>query len=236
MPKKFDPEFISDTKAENSKESKKFKSETVNDEPAASLNPEQINEPIHAATDAENKTTSSQIPPIPEPEKDLFKERFDEYFKGIDGLVGGQIAVGLVDDLKASFLFMYAKKQGIEIEKSALLMDEKTKNFAAFLVDHAIKNNFFDIIKKYPILAALGVILISGGSTFLMLQMLKGMKSESQKKDDEISKLKKDLEDLKRNAGRENVSDVIDENKVAEIISMEKIERNPALHDYLNQS
>jgi hypothetical protein len=236
MAKKFDPEFISDTKAENSKESKKFKSETVNDEPAASLNPEQINEPIHAATDAENKTASSQIPPIPEPEKDLFKERFDEYFKGIDGLVGGQIAVGLVDDLKASFLFMYAKKQGIEIEKSALLMDEKTKNFAAFLVDHAIKNNFFDIIKKYPILAALGVILISGGSTFLMLQMLKGMKSESQKKDDEISKLKKEMEDLKKSNGRANFSDVMDENQVAEIINIQPIEKNAALQEYLNPS
>jgi len=250
MAKKVDADFLQDSKNENRTESKKFGSkgngqtpppapiETQTPPPVPGSEnkiPENLNEPVIPA----NENLNSDLPPL-QPESDPFKEKFDEYFKGMDGMIGGQIAVGLVDDLKASFLLMYAKKQGIEIDKTALMMDEKTKNFAAFLVDHAIKNNFFDIIKKYPILAALGVIVISGGSTFLMLQMLKGMKSENSKQETEISELKKELESLKKvvsepviKNNQPSASDIIEVENHADIIQVEKPEKDPALQKLL---
>lgn len=247
MAKKLDNDFLADSKKENRNESRKFQTNKSEEaEPAAVdfTSQGEATEPLTASnTNTANTNNSFTIPPPQEPEKDLFKERFDEYFKGMDGMIGGQIAVNLVDDLKASFLLMYAKKQGIEIEKSALLMDDKTKNFAAFLVDHAIKNNFFDIIKKYPILAALGVIVISGGSTFLMLQMLKGMKTESKQKDDEISQLKKDIEALQKNSVKEpvpvnnsNPAENLDIEKAKGLISMQKVEQNTALKELLEDN
>lgn len=205
MAKKLDPEFLIDTRKENRKQGAGASAEsstsenTQKPEPSADLgsgsskaDPEKKEPENKKSSEQSSGSSAGQGAEIPNPEpevKDNFKEKFDEYFKGMDGLIGGEIAVNIVDDLKSSALLMYARKNGIDkITKADLAMDEKSKKFAAFLVDHAMKNNLFEILKKYPLLSALGVIVISGGSTFLMLQMLKNTNAEAAAKEKEYQK------------------------------------------------
>lgn len=217
MAKTFKPEALDDAKRENRKESKKFNSTNNGEASEANQNHNANQGPGPSAstnTQSQTQNTTSEnvnftIPEQKEePIRDEFKERYDAYFKSMGGVVAGDMVVNLVDDLKTNFLYLYAKKHGIDVGKEALQMDPKSKSFAAFLVDEAVKNNFFNWIKKYPLLAALAVILISGGSTFLMLQMLKKSNDESKKKDDIIEKLRRE----KAEAERKNATDVTDLN------------------------
>lgn len=214
MAKTFDPEALQDAKRENSKESKKFNSAPAPGVSESNQNPDPAspNSAENTKTNSENTTKENTGFTIPgqkeEPIRDEFKERYDAYFKNMGGVLAGGMVVDMVDELKTSFLYLYAVKNGIDVGKEALQMDPKSKAFAAFLVDEAVKNNFFEWIKKYPLLAGLAVILISGGSTFLMLQMLKKSNDESKKKDDIIDKLRRE----KAEAERRNATDVKDMN------------------------
>lgn len=229
MAKNFNPEALADAKRENRKESKKFNESSSGDssafnEPEKKADPvtDQASENTQSAAapgseSTEQKTNSFTMPGTKEePIRDEFKERYDAYFKSMGGVVAGDMVVNLVDDLKTNFLYLYAKKNGIDVPKESLQMDPKSKSFAAFLVDEAIKNNFFTWIKKYPLLAALAVIVISGGSTFLMLQMLKKSNNESKEKDNIIEKLKKEKQEAERRYA-ETVKD-LNETDVREFI------------------
>lgn len=212
MPTFLKPEALNDAKRENRKESKKFN--RGGSSTATVLNPDLANSSGPTASDNEtaqdhktdqsapDNTTAFTMPPPPiqEPVRDEFQERYDEYFKKVGGVIAGDMVVNFIDDLKTNFLYLYAKKNGIDVGKDALKMDEKSRGFAAFLVDEAVKNNLFTWIKKYPLIAGLGVIVISGGSTFLMLQMLKKSTDESKKKDELIEKLQKEKRDAERRA------------------------------------
>lgn len=144
-----------------------------------------------------NANFDTQIPP---PQKDEFEEKFNEYFKGMDSIIAGNVVVEMVDDLKSNLLLIYAKKQGVDIPKEALKMAPKAKEFTAFLVDHAIKNNLFSLIKKYPLVGAVGVVALSAGSTFLMINAMK-------KQGDEVDQLKKEM--AQRDQKEKEMSDLI---------------------------
>lgn len=161
--------------------------------------------------DSKTENTNSTInQDQSQPSGNEFKEKFEEYFKGMDGLIGGEVIAGIVDDLKANFLFIHAKKNGVDLPKSAFLMDEKTKKFAAFLIDHALKNKLFTVIEKYPILAAVGVIGLSGVSSYLMVEMFK----KGNKETEEMKKKTADLEaKLKKYENAETVKDLNEEEK-----------------------
>lgn len=153
---------------------------------------------------AEEKTNTSgsqgadTMPPPPQgPDpavgSDDFKEKFDEYFKGVGSIIAGSALVELIDDFKTKALYIYAKKQKVDIPMEALKMDPKSKEFTSFLVDYAIKNKLFGWIQKYPLIAATGVMAISGASTFMLIEMMKSGKDENEA-------LKKEVADLKRRA------------------------------------
>lgn len=134
--------------------------------------------------------------------KDEFQEKFDQFFKD-NPLIAGNTAVNLVDDLKANFFMVYAKKQGVEMPKEAFAMDAKTKEFMAFLVDHAIKGKMFEWVKKYPLVAALGVFGLSSGTTFLMIKMLASEKNEKEEMSEKIKALEKKLWEQKKASATE---------------------------------
>jgi hypothetical protein len=231
MAKKIDNDFLNDTRTENRKEGKKFSSDTTEnfqtqDPPPQQKTTQNQNEQQQTSQpgNAQNTQANSEnLNPPPIDHKDEFRERYDDFFKGMDGMIAGDMVIGLIDDLKANFLYLYAKKNNISgVGKKEMEMDDKSRKFAAFLVDHAIKNNFFETIKKYPLLAALGVILISGGSTFAMLQMLKSSNNTAKSKDEEIEKLKKDLENLRKK-----------KYETAETVSEESDTENSLVAEYL---
>jgi hypothetical protein len=235
MAKKPDTEFLTDARNENRKESKKFNSSAQQ-----AVDPAPVTE-TQAPPSAENAQAAADPAqgPAQEPQRDEFREKFDEYFKGMDGVIAGDVAVNMLDDLKASFLFMYVKKQGIpDIGKKDFELEPKSKKFAAFLIDHAVKNNFFDIIKKYPILSALGVFIITGASTFMMLQMLKKSTDSQKAKDQEMEKLRAELEKYKNKRGRD-ITDVEDlnekENKTPDEQSIPEPEKVTASQDLKDQ-
>lgn len=130
-------------------------------------------------------------------QKDEFEEKFNEFFKN-NPLIAGNTAVNLVDDLKSNFFMVYAKKQGVEMPKEAFQMDAKTKEFTAFLVDQGLKGKIFEYVKKYPIVAALGVFGLSAGTTFLMIKMLASEKNEKEEMAEKIKALEKKLWEQKK--------------------------------------
>jgi hypothetical protein len=204
------PEILEAARTEHRKESKKFStSENPAGEPSQA--PEQPENNSQQNTSADPGQESANNTQQQAPPRDEFKEMFDECFKGMEGMIAGDMVVSLIDDLKANFLFIYAKKNGIDLTKDAMYMDAKSKKFAAFCVDYTIKNKFFDTIKKYPLLGALGVFVISGGATFAMMQMMKQTKAESKAKDDEIERLKTELKKKQRDPT--DISDVEDLNE-----------------------
>lgn len=196
MAKKIDDELIKDVRVDN----KKF----IQTNPQTDAGTNNTTAPTRgeASTEPElknvsNETNSTTNQPLIEPEKDDFKEKYEEYFKGIGSTIAGSVVVNMVDDLKTNLLYIHAKKQGVDIPKEALQMDEKAKTFAAFLVDYGIKNKMFDLIKKHPLLAAGGVVAISGLTTYLMVEMMKT-------KTDDNAKLKAEVELLKSQLNEKN--------------------------------
>ncbi len=143
-----------------------------------------------------------------------FEEKFNEFFKN-NPLIAGTTAVNLVDDLKANFFMVYAKKNGVDMPKEAFAMDAKTKEFTAFLVDHAIKGKMFDWVKKYPLVAALGVFGLSAGTTFLMIKMLASEKNEKEEMAEKIKVLERKLWEEKK-AKAETVEPIVEEKKSEE--------------------
>jgi hypothetical protein len=200
MAKKIDEEFIKDTRKEKTSFNKKNDIlETENPEslfndhtpPPAPDQNENLQNGTTAAENAE-RIEATQPPPV----NSEFKEKFDEYFKGSASLIAGETVVNMVDDLKTNLLFIYAKKNGVDLPKEAFKMDEKAKTFAAFLVDHGLKNKMFTIVEKYPIASALGVIGISGVSTYLMIEMLKKDKKEAEKMQRENEQMRKKIAEM----------------------------------------
>lgn len=191
MAKKFDPELVADTRTENKKYVSKNPVSAPGNDPVITPDPVVSDEPIINASEEKTNSTAGAFV-APEPEKDEFQERFDEYFKGAGKMIAGATVVELVDDLKANLLWIYAKKSGVDVPKDALKMDAKSKELAAFCVDYAVKNKLFDFLKKYPLVAAGGIVAVSGVTSFLFIQMLKGANDEKKKMQDEIDKLKKE--------------------------------------------
>lgn len=237
MAAKNKPEFLDDARTEHRKESKKF-DDAANTSPASEIKTEQPdpadpNKKTDQQTAAPGPAEQETLQGTPPPVRDEFKEAFDEAFKGMEGMIAGDMVVGLIDDLKANFLFIYAKKNGIDLTKEAMLMDPKSKKFAAFCVDFAIKNRFFDTIKKYPLLGAAATILISGGATFVMMQMMKKTNEASKAKDDEIEKLKKEIAKT-RTAARATATNVDFEEIKSEQKETEKPEQATEATEILN--
>lgn len=208
MAKKFDDELLDDARKEN----KKFhqngsgggsdvKTDTQN---SGTDDQSQGNAGEDKKTDPKNTgSESSHSNPPPPPPKDEFQEKFDEYFKGMENIIAGRAITEIADDFKTKMLYVYAKKHKVDIPMDVLRMDEKSKMFCAFLIDHAIKNKMLDWIKKYPLIAAAGVVAVSGASSFLLIQMMK-------QKDDDNENLRKENEDLKKKAASNtDVKDII---------------------------
>lgn len=206
MAKKMDDEFLKDSRAENKKQAPK------NEQGETIPNTETPNseEKIFAAnTEPNNNQGANTQAPEQEKINSEFREKFDEYFKGAGSMIAGASIVEMIDDLKSNLLFIYAKKQGVDVPKEALKMDSKSKELTAFLVDYAIKNKLFSVIEKYPLLGAVGVIGISSASSFLFIKMMAQGKTENQKLKEEIEALKK-----KRTAeARENAEEITPENE-----------------------
>lgn len=214
MATKIDSEFIKDAKKERKSNAPKLESnegETpTNPSPEVKTETQQQENPnLHngsGAAEAQNSQTQQTVEP---PQNSEFKEKFDDYFKGAGSIIAGETVVNMIDDFKSKLLFIYAKKCKVEIPIEALQMDEKGKQFAAFLVDHAIKNKLFGWVEKNPLLAATGVVAISGVSTYLMIEMLKKSNSEAENQKKENDILKKQIEALKNTATDQTAKDVI---------------------------
>lgn len=207
MALKVDKEVLIDTKKEHNANFGKNKIMDKNpvkkDEPVNAPGREGENnydpDKIHNASQqnvSENTSINFQAEPEPQNTNE-FKEKFEEYFKGMDGLIGGELIAGFVDGLKADFLFIHAKKNGVDLPKEAFLMDEKSKKFTVFLIDHAIKNKLFGVLEKYPLLAASGVIALSGLASYGMIQMLSKGKKETEDLKKQNEKMKTELERFK---------------------------------------
>lgn len=216
MAKKIDDELLDDLRQENKNYHKNggnhntsVNSEKKLDPPPPPQSPPPLGEEKYKE---ENKNTSSATDPNinnETPPKDEFQEKFDEFFKN-NPLIAGTTAVNLVDDLKTNFFMVYAKKNGVDMPKEAFAMDAKTKEFTAFLVDHAIKGKMFEWIKKYPLVAALGVFGLSAGTTFLMIKMLAAEKNDKEEMAAKIKDLEKKLWE-ERKAKAETVDPITEE-------------------------
>lgn len=132
----------------------------------------------------------SFTPPIEE--KDEFKEKFDAYFKGAGSIVTGSAIVGIVDDLKANLLLIYAKKKGVDLPKDAFKLDKNSAELCGFLVDYAVKNSLFDWVKKHPIISAAGVVGISALTSYVFIEAL----GKGEKEKEDLKKRNEDLEAL----------------------------------------
>lgn len=141
-----------------------------------------------------------------------FKAQFDEYFKGSESIIAGEAITGMIDDLKANFLLVYAKKQGVDMSKSAFLMDEKSKKFSSFLIDYAIKHKLVGIIEKYPLMAAGGVIALSGLTSYLFVTAMGNQKKETE----DLKKKNADLEEKLKKWENAQTAEVINETKNAD--------------------
>lgn len=233
-------EGLSDAKKEDRKESKKFTNGTeTSDSQTASQSQSQSQSTNPPSPDQDTvKTepasgTQSTPPPIPppvqpgaEPARDEFKERFEEYFKGVGGLFTGDLIVGWVDGLKADLLFLYAKKNKIEVTKDMFTMDAKSRKFAAFCVDEVVGKNIFEWIRKYPLLGALVPFGVSIGGSLILLRMLKGSNEENKKKDEENAELKRTIAKMneeKRKAAHAGAQTV---NPVSEVKNESEEETN----------
>ncbi len=223
MAKKLDQEFIKDSRAENQKFRRGVQNGTspLNDTKAPEQGAPEENQGTPPGAEESGKQSEANAgqqsheagnseqsqsfhnPPPPPPEKNEFKEKFEDYFKGIGKSITGEVVVNMVDDLKSNLLMIYAKKQGLDIEKEKFKMDKKSHDFAVFLVDHGLKNKLLDFLEKRPLLAAGGVIALSAGSSFAMIELLKTMKSGEKKQEEENARLRKQIAEMKRKQAEE---------------------------------
>lgn len=197
MAKRFDDELIKDAREENKDFVKKQEAAKEQTQTQQTTNQTPPNEKINlenGTTAAESQNTGPDIL-NQEPVNNDFREKFDEYFKGQGSIIAGQTVIGFIDDFKTKLLWLYAKKNGIDIPQEALQMEPKSKEFAGFLVDYAIKNKLFGWVEKNPLISAVGVVAISGVSSYLMIEMLKKGNSEVEKLKAENEKLKKQAEE-----------------------------------------
>lgn len=205
MAKKIDKDFGNDTRIENASYVKKNET-TEETRPNSEVPPSPhreeplINETKESKNEnksAENLGNTSENINIPPP-RDEFKEKFDEYFKGIDNMIAGQTVVNIVDDLKANFLMIHAKKRGLDMDKKLFLMDPKAKEFCAFLVDHSIKGKIFEWVKKYPVIGAAGVLGISAASSYMLIEAMGKSKDEAESNKRKAEQAEEEIENLKR--------------------------------------
>jgi len=215
MATKADKEFIKDAQTENANFKKKNtppeKSEIEEIEDL--LNPGKDKEPesekiINGSGAAANDEKAQATNPNPEPVDSEFKQKFDEYFKGAGSMIAGETVVGIIDDFKTNLLWMYAKKNNLDIPKSALQLDPKAKQFASFLVDHGIKNKAFGWVEKNPLLAATAVVGIGGLSSYFMIEMLKKGNTETEKLRKENERLKAEAEAKTNDIIKKTISDL----------------------------
>ncbi len=237
MAGKLDPDFVNDAREENRKQSAGAQSHKNNG--AVVTTPVTGNQSKDPAPDPDKKPgadkqtgTENQAGqtqngeagqsagtqaagPAVGAQQDEFKEKFDEYFKGSP--ITGTVVTEFVDDLKCNLLMIYAKKNGLDMTKDMFAMNAKSKELTAFLVDYGVQNKLFEWIKKYPLLAAGCVVGISACSSWLMVEMMKKGKDETEAAKKENQALKDELEALKRqrSAGRTDISDVEDLNAKA---------------------
>lgn len=202
-------EFLDDARKEHTRQhngAKKLKAETAAPAPEPEAPKQEAGTPSPETEQPKQESAgSSATPPptpqpesVPDPEKEAFKQKFDEFFKG-NPMISGKVGVELVDDLKANLLMVYAHSKGVTtITKEMLKMDGNAKELCAFLVDYAIKNKIFGFFEKYPLAGALVVMLISAGGSFLMVQMLANTQTEAQKQKDKNHKLQAEIEALKK--------------------------------------
>lgn len=192
MAGKIDKEFFQDAKREHKKQSPllEMKNNLGNDSFENKTNetgpppPPNDNGEFTNAHQETNKNTNTQNQSQPQP--DELKEKFDEFAKGLNFVTGAAITE-IIDDFKTKLLFVHAEKKGCKIPIEALKMDPKAKEFCAYLVDYAVKNKVVDWVKKYPLIAAGGVVAITGGMSYMFIEMMS-------KKQNETEKLKKELE------------------------------------------
>jgi hypothetical protein len=147
-----------------------------------------------AAADGSAAQQSAGPDPVLDTEQDEeFKKKFEEYFKG--SAISGTVAVDMVDGLKAQFLWIYAKKCKVDLPQDAFRMDPKSRELAIFLADYAIKNKLLDIIKKNPLITAVGILGISAGTSYLMIEMLKKGNNEASEAKAEADRLRAELKE-----------------------------------------
>ncbi len=180
----------SNTGEESSKKSTENNSESTSSQSTSNSS--------HAEPGNSSSSHGSEQPNTQPEVSPEFKQKFEEYFKGAGSIVAGSTIVEMMDDLKTNFFYIYAKKNGVDIPREGLKMDPKTKEFSAFLIDHAIKNKLFGWIEKYPLAAAGGVMLLSTGTTYLFIEMMKKTNAESEAMKMELENLRKQKQEWER--------------------------------------
>ena len=190
-----DKELLNDIKKEFNKQSDP-ESKKLN-ESFKSFSEANKTEPVDATTQApppNNETFingSAKTEPLnteADKKKEELKEKLNEFSKGI-GLLTGQAITEIIDDFKSNLLWIYAKKKGVDLPKEALKMDAKAKEFCAFLVDYGLKNKLSEYIEKYPLVAAGGVVVLTGAVSYLTIEMLSKTNNENEELKKQIERL-----------------------------------------------
>lgn len=192
MALKIDKELVDDAKKEHKLNNHKNVSESVNNDVDKSVG-ENVENLVNQSETVNNETINNESVNS----SNEFKEKFEEYFKGAGSIIAGSAITELVDDFKTKLLFIYAKKQGVDLPVESLKMDAKSKEFCSFLIDYAIKNKLFGFIEKYPLVAAGGVVAISGLSSFLFVEMMKKSTEKAKQAEKENEILKTELKKYK---------------------------------------
>ncbi|MCX8143934.1 MAG: hypothetical protein N3F62_06705 [Bacteroidia bacterium] len=128
----------------------------------------------------------------------VIDEKFKKFADKLQNY-SGRVIVEYVDDFKSNLLWIYAKKNKVEIPKEAFKMPEESKDLCSTLVDFAIQDKLLEYIKKYPLLAAGALISINAISGFVVINALKENKEQSERENDKKPETKDTAEEIINN-------------------------------------